>query len=139
MPCRAICRYVAARSGLRSTEPTAGRLPPGRKSWLVELNWAKRAWFCRVSSRIVASTVKPRRATLIAGRRLAARLRRPQRLRAFCQVARFPGTPEDGQARLGRGRAVRGDSAAGPACDGLLGDLLAARDARRERRRHHSH
>jgi hypothetical protein len=59
---------VRARSGLRSTDPTAGGAPPGRYSAAVAGKAAKRAALVAVWSAKVWSTTKPRSATRMAGR-----------------------------------------------------------------------
>src|SRR3954452_331008 len=99
MPLWRISRYVSARSGLRSVDPTAGARPPGRYSARVELNWANELALLFAGSAIWSwnglSTGNPSSATLIAGSREWASDRVPHLSRADGQVIRLPGTPTE--------------------------------------------
>ncbi len=86
---------MSARSGLRSTLPTSGGLPPGRNSSRVAGNALNRCWFCAVWSWKVRSTTKPCRASRSAGRSTSPRFLFPHLSSAACQVIGVPGTPTD--------------------------------------------
>ncbi len=94
-PLRPSSAYVSARSGFLKVEPTTGRAPPGRKSFLVSGKSLKRSWLASVWARKVASTVNPSRASFSAGLRRWPSERLPQASRAFFQVAGVPGTPTE--------------------------------------------
>ena len=95
MPFFASSLYVAARSGLRKTEPTRGASPPGRNRSRVESNARNRAALSSVCWRNVLSTTKPRAASRVAGCSAFLRLRVPKRRSAWSHVAGVPGVPTE--------------------------------------------